>query len=301
MSQQIGKMLARSIAVGILVGLLVTAAVAESFETPSSPSQPGSRSTTNQTPARQPSAAKTPAKTPPVLLTPERETVALQFVHEHHPELVDLLKALKTSHPNQYHTAITQLFQTSERLARIHEIDPQRYEVELKLWKIKSRIQLLVARSSMSRDMEFDSQLKTALAEQAQVQLQEMQMDRDRAAERLKNLDRMVDKFQTNQQTTIDKQYKMLVREIDRQRAQAEKQLAAAKLAAAKKAKQANHAQPADSSSADSSNADSSQQSPSKSTDDSNPASATRASKKSNAPNKPVVPPAVPPTDKTSD
>jgi len=153
-------------------------------------------------------------------MTPEREAAALQFVRDHHPELVDLLKSLKASHSDQYQSALRQLFQTSERLAKIYETDPQRYQLELKLWKIKSRIQLLAAKASMSRDPELESQLKAALAEQAQVQLQELQMDRDRLAARLKKLDASVDQFQVGQQQTIERQLAALMRDIDRQRAQ---------------------------------------------------------------------------------
>lgn len=285
MFQRVCKIAARSVAVGILIGLLVAAASAESFETSNSP--PDNHS------ASQPPAVKTPVKAPPVLLTPEREAAALQFVREHHPELVDLLKGLKPSHPKQYQTAVTQLYQTSERLARIHETDPQRYEIELKLWKIKSRIQLLSARASLSGDTEFESELKAALAEQAQVQLQEMQMDRDRVAERLKNIDRMVDKFQANEQTTIDKQFKMLVREIDRQRALAAKQLAAARLAGSKNAKQSNHTKTTDSAkSTESSDGHSSHSDSVAPTNKSNSANSPATPVKSNTPtNKPAVPP----------
>jgi len=152
------------------------------------------------------------------MLTPEREAAAIQFVREHHPELVDLLKGLKQTNAGQYQTAVRQLFQTSERLAKIHETDPPRYDLELSLWKIKSRIQLLAARSSMGRDPEIETQLRAALAEQAQVQLQEMQMDRDRVADRLKKLDASIEQFKSNRSKNIENQFDVLMRDIDRSR-----------------------------------------------------------------------------------
>lgn len=225
----------------LTVGLVATASLAaESLESAGSSAESNSAaspSATNKSAAtrtappqsganqsganQQPKPAAKPApRVPPVLLTPEREAAALQFVRDHHPELVDLLKGLKTAHPAQYQAAVRQLYQTSERLAKIHEADPERYEVELKLWKIKSRIHLLAARASLSRDPEIESQLKTALAEQAQVQLEDLRLDRDRAAERLKTYERLVDQFQSNEQQNLDKQFKLLMTEVDRQRMQ---------------------------------------------------------------------------------
>jgi hypothetical protein len=205
-SQRISLRSVRLLASCFAVGLLATiVAAADKPEAPSSttPLQP---------------AGKQPAKTAPVMLTPEREAAAIQFVRQHHPELVDLLQGLKETNAVQYQTAVRQLFQTSERLAKIHETDPPRYELELNLWKIKSRIQLLAARSSMTRDPEIESQLRAALAEQAQVRLQELQMDRDRAAERLKKLDASIDQFKNNRQRNIEKQFDVLMRDIDRSR-----------------------------------------------------------------------------------
>jgi NAD-specific glutamate dehydrogenase len=178
--------------------------------------KPTEKADTSASPA--PSASKQPAKTTPLILTPEREAAAIQFVREHHPELVDLLKGLKQTNAVQYQAVVRQLFQTSERLAKIHETDPPRYELELSLWKIKSRIQLLAARSSMGRDPEIETQLRAALAEQAQVQLQELQMDRDRAAERLKKLDSSIEQFQATRSRNIENQFDALMRDIDRSR-----------------------------------------------------------------------------------
>lgn len=207
MSQQIWPRLLQLLAACLAVSLTPAIVVAaDKSATPASPPQ--------QATSKQPAKAA-PA---PIILTPEREAAAIQFVREHHPELVDLLKGLKQTNAAQYQAAVRQLFQTSERLAKIHETDPQRYELELKLWQIKSRIQLLAARSSVSRDPEIESQLRAALAEQAQVQLQELQMERDRAAARLKKLDASIEQFQSNRQRNTENQFNVLLRNIDRAR-----------------------------------------------------------------------------------
>jgi hypothetical protein len=198
------RLLASCLAIGLAATFVIGAdKVTDKADTPASPPQPSS---------------KQPAKIAPAMLTPEREAAAIQFVREHHPELVDLLKGLKQTNAAQYQAAVRQLFQTSERLAKIHETDPPRYEFELSLWKIKSRIQLLAARSSMGRDPEIESQLRAALAEQAHLQLQELQMDRDRAAERLKKLDASIEQFKNNRSKNVENQFDVLMRDIDRSR-----------------------------------------------------------------------------------
>ncbi|HEX3999979.1 MAG TPA: hypothetical protein VHX65_15615 [Pirellulales bacterium] len=217
------RVIAACLAACLAVGLFgVGAIAAESLESPSSVPQAASASpkTKPSVAGRLSATGKPVAKAVQVLITPEREAAALQFVREHHPELVELLKNLKISHSAQYQAALRQLFQTSERLARIHETDPPRYELELKLWKIKSRIQLLAARSSMSNDPELAVQLKAALEEQAQVQLAELQLERDRVAERLKTLDSSVEQFKANRQRNIDKQFEKLMADINHRRLQ---------------------------------------------------------------------------------
>src|ERR1700719_964914 len=112
-------------------------------------------------PADPPPKVVKPAERVP--LTPEREAAAITFVRQHHAELVDLLNQLKESKPAEYQAAIRELFQTSERLAPLSEQAPPRYELELEAWKVKSRIQLLAARSTMSGDKSFEDQLHAAL------------------------------------------------------------------------------------------------------------------------------------------
>jgi hypothetical protein len=155
--------------------------------------------------------AKAPKRAP---LTPEREAAAITFVRQHHPELVDLLNQLKESKPAEYQTAIRELFQTSERLAQLREQDPERYELELAAWKIKSRIQLLAARSTMSADKAFEDQLHAALVEQGDVRLKLMKLERDRTAQRLEKLDKNIAQYQASQATEIQRQFDRLLKNI---------------------------------------------------------------------------------------
>jgi hypothetical protein len=168
-------------------------------------------------PAHSPPAAPSvkPAKAPErAPLTPEREAAAITFVRQHHSELVDLLNQLKESKPAEYQTAIRELFQTSERLAQLREQDPERYELELAAWKIKSRIQLLAARSTMSADKAFEDQLHAALVEQGEVRLKLMKLERDRTAQRLEKLDKNIAQYQSSQAAEIQRQFDRLLKNI---------------------------------------------------------------------------------------
>jgi hypothetical protein len=161
--------------------------------------------------------AKAPERAP---LTPEREAAAITFVRQHHPELVDLLNQLKESKPAEYQTAIRELFQTSERLAQLREQDPQRYELELAAWKVKSRLQLLAARSTMSADKAFEDQLHTALTEQADIRLKLLKLDRDRTADRLEKLNKNIEQYQSSEATQVERQFELLLKRISGSRDQ---------------------------------------------------------------------------------
>jgi hypothetical protein len=178
-------------------------------------------------------AATEPAQNPPVVppvkpakaperapLTPEREAAAITFVRQYHHELVDLLNQLKETKPAEYQSTIRELFQISERLAQLREQDPQRYELELAAWKIKSRIQLLAARSTMSADKSFEDQSHEAIVELWDVRLKLMKLERDRTAERLEKLDKNIEQFQASQSAEIQRQFDRLLKQISTSRDQ---------------------------------------------------------------------------------
>ncbi len=168
-------------------------------------------------------AAEAPKTVKPAeraVITPEREAAAITFVREHHSELVDLLNHLKETKPAEYQKAIRELFQTSERLAQLREQDPQRYDLELEAWKVKSRIQLLAARSTMSGDKSLEEQLHSALSEQADIRLRQMKLERGRVAERLHKLDKNIDDYQHGEAADVQRQFERMLKQISGSREQ---------------------------------------------------------------------------------
>lgn len=134
---------------------------------------------------------------PPQAITAAREAAALTFAREHHPELADLLDRLKDQNQPQYEKAVRQLFQTSERLARVRErSSPETYQLELEAWKLESRIQLLAARMTMSDDPTLQRDLKAALLKRVEVRLELLRAERQRIAERLEKLDEQIQQIE---------------------------------------------------------------------------------------------------------
>ncbi len=93
---------------------------------------------------------------------------AIAFVTEHHPELVALLQSLKSMRQKEYDTAIREIVRTKKRLDAIAKREPEVHSMELDAWKLKSKIDLLMARG-IARDKSFD---KAALRDLLSLQLE---------------------------------------------------------------------------------------------------------------------------------
>ena len=146
--------------------------------------------------------------------TKEREAAALTFVRTHHPELADLLEQLRNNDRVEYRKAVVELFASSERLGQIQENNPARYDLELQLWKLTSRIHVLAARLAMETSAKSDTttpataatdqELRQALTEELHVRQQLVQLDRDKAAARLATLDKHLEQLRRNQDQQVE-------------------------------------------------------------------------------------------------
>jgi hypothetical protein len=171
--------------------------------------------------AAQPAQVKRPRKAaqePPLPMTPEREAAALDFVKSHHAELVALLDQLKAKDRQQYDVVIRDLFRTSERLATMQVNDFPRYEIALRAWKLKSRIQVLAARASLDDDPTILAELRAALDEQAEVRKHQLQYEHDLLAERLERAESALAHFQRDRSQQVDRQYELLLKQIEKSR-----------------------------------------------------------------------------------
>lgn len=155
--------------------------------------------------------AKAAAAEAATTITPEREAAVLKFVEQHHPELAALLSSLKAGNAKEYQRALRDLFRVSERLAQFYGRDPQRYDLELRLWQAQSRMDLLAARLQMSGNAELRTQLEQSLAEQFSLRQSLLRLERERAAERLKKLDQQLEALDASRDELLDRQLRQLV------------------------------------------------------------------------------------------
>jgi hypothetical protein len=148
----------------------------------------------------------------PGSFTPEREAAALTFVRANHAELADLLERLKQRRPQEYQKAIRELFRASERLAQSQEQQPLRYELELREWKLQSRIQLLVARMSMNRTPELEAELRDLLKEQLGVHRELVEFSYERSAARVAALQKELANLETRRDQLVEERFQAALR-----------------------------------------------------------------------------------------
>jgi hypothetical protein len=182
----------------------------------------------SQAPAVAPPPAAAPAAAPTKqnksndklpAFTPEREAAALAFVGANHSELAKVIEQLRVMQPEQYQTAIRDLFATSERLTKIREQHPRRYPLELDAWKTRSRIQLLLARASLSDDPSIEQSLREALVAQSDLRVAQLELQRTQLAERLAKMDADLAKMRDSRDRDVQKQYNALLAGVKKARA----------------------------------------------------------------------------------
>lgn len=143
-------------------------------------------------------------------ITPEREAAVMTFVKRNHAELAQLLAHLKDNQPKEYERAIRELFRTSERLTQIHDRDLAQYDLELRLWKTQSRIQLLTARLQMGDSEDLKQELSELLGEQVDNRVALLRHDREKVAARLARIDEDLKRLEADRQKVIDRQLQSL-------------------------------------------------------------------------------------------
>ncbi|TWT55769.1 hypothetical protein KOR42_25800 [Thalassoglobus neptunius] len=144
--------------------------------------------------------------------TRQQEMVALEFAKEHHRELHKLISQLKEMDPQRYESAIAELFESSERLNRFKERVPDRYETEIELWKIDSRVRLLVARSMSGMEEEAREQIRRLLIRRNRVRATQLAREKKKLEERIDRMEQQIDDLQTNTEQLAENELNRLLR-----------------------------------------------------------------------------------------
>jgi hypothetical protein len=135
----------------------------------------------------------------------KREAAALTFAKTHHPELAELLSNLKRGNPTEYQRAIKELSAAVERITRIQEKNPERYDFALNTWKLDSRIRLLTARLVMADNPAQEAELKALVLQRNEFKLRELKLEREKVAARLKNIERDIAELEKDQTGAVQR------------------------------------------------------------------------------------------------
>jgi hypothetical protein len=193
-------------AVAALIGMAVPAAAQD---------PPKTSASSSRSEASDPAGASKRPLPRPAPVTAEQEQAVLAFVVEHHAELGGLLQELKKKRPNEYQTALRDLVRTTDRLAQFAGRDPVRRELELNQWRLRSRLQVLAARSSMS-DHDPREELQALVEQLIDAQEKILAHDRRLAADRLAKLDADLARLAAERDERVAKQLKQVLDGIAR-------------------------------------------------------------------------------------
>lgn len=138
-------------------------------------------------------------------LTADQEQEALAFARNQHPELADLLVKLQEKNPKEFEKALQELHRAQQRLSRLAEQNPQRFPLELNLWKVDSRIRLVMGQMMLERDSE-EAELKALINERRNLKIELLKFDRSQAAEKVASLDRQLEQLQRDAESDTEKE-----------------------------------------------------------------------------------------------
>ena len=167
--------------------------------------QPGSKVRGKNTQRTKP--AKTPAKVPA-----SRKPELMQLVRKHHPELEQLLNSLEKNRPAKYESAMLILDRDFSRIEAIAD-QPERQKSALRQWKLKSRIDLLAARTVLNDTPERRKQLRDLIQEHLAEKTRQLKAERNRINQRLKRVNQQLDKLEEGD-AEVERQVNQAIRKV---------------------------------------------------------------------------------------
>lgn len=195
----------RAIWLGVAASVLMSGLVVRSMAD-DKPAKANKNAAADKAPVKKPSVAEA-SKVDNEPISPKRETAAVAFAQQHHPQLAELLTRLKASHPDQYTKALRELDKTRSRLEKARESDADRSAILLREWQLDSRVRLLAARITMSTSEELEIELRQVLTERHDVRLQLLTYDREKSKSRLRKVDEQIAEHVQNRETSIDREF----------------------------------------------------------------------------------------------
>jgi hypothetical protein len=143
-------------------------------------------------------------------VTPDDRASAMQFAETHHPELAKLLVQLEKSRPGEFVRAVRDLNQQVQRLEKIRERTPSRYEEQLAIWKGDSQIRVLLARWSRNREPALETQIRDLLRQRRESRLARLKADQKRLEEQLARVNRQVETLSVAPEAQLEQEWNQL-------------------------------------------------------------------------------------------
>ncbi len=162
-------------------------------------------------PPAKPVGEAKPRRPLPQPLTPEQEQQVFAFVKEHHRELERLLSHLRQHRPQEYGRAVREMSRNVERIEAYRARDLGRYELEVKLWQLQSRSQLLAARITMADESQLREELRQLLGQQTELRIQLLQHEKAKIMERSAKLDEQIARLEQNRDANLERQLNTLL------------------------------------------------------------------------------------------
>jgi antitoxin (DNA-binding transcriptional repressor) of toxin-antitoxin stability system len=139
------------------------------------------------------------------------ERLLLVFVEQQQPKLLKLLEFMKRKQPAQYEQALKELSKAKQRLNTLEKRDQELYEVELKLWQVRSQLRMLVAEITVA-DRSAKEMLKNRMADlverEVDLEVAKLQIEQIRAEQRLAQLKSQLQDRTGDRDATIAKSMK---------------------------------------------------------------------------------------------
>lgn len=137
---------------------------------------------------------------------------ALKFAQQHHSELASLLTNLRSKSSTEFRRGIRDVHLAAIRLERMQEKQPARFDGELKQWKIDSEIRLLSAKWIISGDKKLEKRIQVMLRRRQENRLTRLEIERDRVAARLEQLDEQINMDASGLEAVLDAEWKKLAK-----------------------------------------------------------------------------------------
>lgn len=178
------------------------------------PPQEKSATTTPKPSTSAPTIVAPATKPVPEVSLEEIEPQVLDFVKQHHPELVSLLQLLKSMNEMEYETAVREINKVLNRLSPLQKRDPELYTIELEAWKVQSKIDLTLARAvAQTKEVEVDV-LDQLVRRQIELQKKRLRHERNLLSARQQQLKESLEKLEADEEAKVKQSVASLQKKI---------------------------------------------------------------------------------------